>query len=86
MLLVFIETASRYLVVYPMKKKSDTTARLEQFISNHTVDLLEADASSEFTNNAVKKLLERDSIPIYTTTVKTHTSLVESKPNNLGAN
>ena len=49
--LVLIEITSRFGVVYPLKKKSDTYEAFEKFIKIYKPTLIESDKGSKFVNN-----------------------------------
>ena len=75
--LVLIEITSRFGVVYPLKKKSDTYEAFEKFIKIYKPTLIESDKGSKFVNNRLKKLFSDNSIKLYDTKIKTEVGIVE---------
>ena len=55
---VLIEITSRYGVVYPLKKKSNTYEAFDKFIKIYKPTLIESDKSLEFVNNRLKNYFQ----------------------------
>ena len=75
--LVLVEVPSRFCVVYPLKKKSDTFNAFVKFIEKYKPKLIISDRGSEFVNNKLQDLFSENNIKLYDTSVKTEVGIVE---------
>ena len=76
-LLVLIEIPTRYGVVYPLKKKSDTFEKFKDFIKEYRPNLIITDKGGEFVNNKIKDLFKENNVKLYDTKYKNQVGIVE---------
>lgn len=79
---IIIDHYSKYVWLYPMKKKSETYNNIKQFIDNHknkNISIIQSDNGLEFKDNKLKKLFKENKINhIFSSTYKPQTNgLVE---------
>ena len=77
-ILVIINILSRFIYVYPLKKKSDTFEAIQKFVNSHpNLNLFESDQGSEFINKKITSLLSEKDVELYSSTNKFHVGIVE---------
>lgn len=81
-ILNIIETTTKKLYSFPLKKKSEAGPVIKEWVQDmldddRKIQKLTTDAGTEFINKSVKDFLTKHKIHLYNTTTKTHTSIVE---------